>query len=128
MIGENGDAYKTLVAKSIGKGLLGKPRRDSKVTFKIGLREIYPDNGKWKEVSGDRVQWQALILMAVDLRLVLPESCLLGNKLDMDYKPLDHANTFVTKVNMNKLVLTTLASVSLLPRPSPLPTAVHSRR
>jgi hypothetical protein len=64
-------------------------------------------------VVQDRFQWQPSVLMAANLRVVLLEIQLFGNKLDMDYKPLDHTNTFVTKVNMKKLVLKTHASVFL---------------
>jgi hypothetical protein len=73
MIGENGNACKTLVAKSIEKGLLERQRGNWDETFKQGLREIVCDNGKWKKVVQDRVQWQDLVLMADKLRAVLLE-------------------------------------------------------
>jgi hypothetical protein len=74
MIGENGNSCKTLVAKSIEKGLLGRQRRNWEETFKLCLREIDYDNGKWKKVSQDGVQCQALIIMASNLRVVLLET------------------------------------------------------
>jgi hypothetical protein len=46
MIWENGNACRTLMAKSIEKGLLGRQRRNREETFKLGLREIDCDNGK----------------------------------------------------------------------------------
>jgi hypothetical protein len=39
----------------------------------MDLREIYCEDGRWMELAQDRVQWQALVLAVLNLRILLPE-------------------------------------------------------
>jgi len=38
------------------------------------LREIGCEDGRWMELAQDRVQWWALVLAVLNLRVLLPES------------------------------------------------------
>jgi hypothetical protein len=44
--------------------------RDKNV--KMDLREICCEDGRWMELAQDRVQWQALVLVVLNLRVLLP--------------------------------------------------------
>jgi hypothetical protein len=37
--------------------------------IKMYLREIYFEDGRWMELAQDRVQWQALVLAVLNLRV-----------------------------------------------------------
>jgi hypothetical protein len=39
------------------------------------VREINCEGGKWMELAKDRVQWRALVLAELNLRVMLPLSC-----------------------------------------------------
>jgi hypothetical protein len=39
----------------------------------MDLRETGCEDGMWMELAQDRVQWQALILVVLNLRVLLPE-------------------------------------------------------
>jgi hypothetical protein len=41
---------------------------------KIDLREIGREGGRWMKLAQDCVQWGALVLAALSLRVLLPES------------------------------------------------------
>jgi len=41
---------------------------------KMDLREIGCEDGRWIELAQDRVQWQALVLVVLNLLVLLPES------------------------------------------------------
>jgi hypothetical protein len=42
--------------------------------IKMNSREICCEDGRWMELAHDRVQWQALVLAVLNLRVLLPES------------------------------------------------------
>lgn len=65
-------------------------------------------NRRQVELALDRVEWQVPVLAVLNLWVLgYYESWLLEDKLNMDYKPLGHANTCVRKANMNRLVMKT---------------------
>jgi hypothetical protein len=39
----------------------------------MDLREICCEDGRWMKLAQDRVQWQALVLAVLNLRVLLPE-------------------------------------------------------
>jgi hypothetical protein len=42
--------------------------------IKMDLREIGCEDGRWMELAQDPVQWRALVLAVLNLRVLLPES------------------------------------------------------
>jgi hypothetical protein len=40
----------------------------------MDLREMGCEDGRWMELAQDRVLWRALVLTALNLRVLLPES------------------------------------------------------
>jgi hypothetical protein len=48
----------------------------------MDLRETGCEDGRWMELSQDCVQWRALVLAVLDLRVLLPESQLIS-KMDV---------------------------------------------
>jgi hypothetical protein len=44
----------------------------------MDLREIGCGDGRWIELAQDRVQWRALVLAVLNLRVLLPESQLIS--------------------------------------------------
>jgi hypothetical protein len=40
----------------------------------MDLREMGCEDGRWMELAQDRVQWRALVLAVLNLRVLLPES------------------------------------------------------
>jgi hypothetical protein len=62
-----------LERKSIGKRQLLRPKWGPVDNITIGAREICCEDGRWMELAQDRVQWQALILAVLNLRVLLPE-------------------------------------------------------
>jgi hypothetical protein len=38
------------------------------------LTEVGCEDGRWVELAQDRVQWRALVLAVMNLRVLLPES------------------------------------------------------
>jgi hypothetical protein len=45
---------------------------------KVDLREIGCEDGRWMELSQDRVQWQTVVLAVLNLGVLLPKSCLIN--------------------------------------------------
>jgi hypothetical protein len=39
----------------------------------MDVREIGCEDGRWMELAQDRVQWRALVLAVLNLRVLLPE-------------------------------------------------------
>jgi hypothetical protein len=52
---------------------LGKPRRMGGMV-QVDFREMDCEDGRWMELPQYRVQWRALILAELNLRVLLPES------------------------------------------------------
>jgi hypothetical protein len=46
----------------------------SQLISEMDLKETGCENGKWIELAQDRVQWRALVLAVLNLRVLLPES------------------------------------------------------
>jgi hypothetical protein len=42
--------------------------------IKMELRKTCYEDGRWMELAQDHVQWRALVLAALNLRVLLPES------------------------------------------------------
>jgi hypothetical protein len=62
-----------LAGNPSGKQSLGTPRRwDDNI--KMDLREVGCEDGKWMELTEDRGQWQALMLSALNLQVLLQGS------------------------------------------------------
>jgi hypothetical protein len=61
-----------------GFGISGVEPSDSAtrvfVNYKMNPREIGYEDGKWMELAQNRVQWRALVLALLNLRVVLSES------------------------------------------------------
>jgi hypothetical protein len=47
---------------------------ESQLISEMDLRETSREDGRWVELAEDRVQWRALVLAALNLRVLLPES------------------------------------------------------
>jgi hypothetical protein len=68
-IGEKRNAYTVLVGKTLGKRLLGRPRRRWVDNIKVDLREIEWDYMHWIEMAQNRDQWKALGNTVMNLRV-----------------------------------------------------------
>jgi hypothetical protein len=68
-MGEEKNAYGTLVGKPERKRSLGKPRRRWLDNIKMNLREIEWDCMDWIDLSQDREQWRALVNTVMNLRV-----------------------------------------------------------
>jgi hypothetical protein len=47
---------------------------DGRIAFYIAFRGTCRNYGRWMELAQDRVQWWALVLAVLNLRVLLPES------------------------------------------------------
>jgi hypothetical protein len=47
---------------------------ESSLISKMDLSETGCEDGRWMELTQDRVQWRALVLAVLKLRVLLPES------------------------------------------------------
>jgi len=65
-IGDTRNVYKILVDEPLGKRLRRTPTSNGKITLIL-------ECGRWIELAQDRVQWQALVLAVLNLRVLLPE-------------------------------------------------------
>jgi hypothetical protein len=61
--------YRVLVGRPEVKRPLGRPRRRWEDNIKIDLREIGIDGANWIRLAHDRVQWQAFVNTAMNLRV-----------------------------------------------------------
>jgi hypothetical protein len=68
-LGENRNAYRTLVGNPEGKRLLGRPRRRGVDNIKMDLRETGWDGMDWIDLAEDRDQWMALVNAVMNLRV-----------------------------------------------------------
>jgi hypothetical protein len=66
--------YKVLMGKPEGKTPLGKPRRRWDDGIRINLREIGWGSVDWIQLAQDRAQWQVLVNMVMNLRVLAPRS------------------------------------------------------
>jgi hypothetical protein len=66
------NAYKILALKPLRKR--SKIKSENNIKPKTDLREIGCEVGRWMELAQDRVQWWALVLAMLNLRVLLPES------------------------------------------------------
>jgi hypothetical protein len=53
---------------------LRRLRRRWKDNIKMDLNEIGFEDGRWMKLAQDHVQWQALVLIALNLQVLLPEN------------------------------------------------------
>jgi hypothetical protein len=42
--------------------------------IQISVQEVSCEDGRWMELAQDRVQWRTVVLAALNLRVLLPES------------------------------------------------------
>jgi hypothetical protein len=49
------------------------------INIKTGLQELSCEDGKWMELPQDRVQWRALALVVLNLRVLSLQHSLLNN-------------------------------------------------
>jgi hypothetical protein len=62
--------YKIFVGKSEGKRPLGRPRRRWEDNIIMTLREIGWEGMDWMQLARNRDQWRALVITAVNLRVL----------------------------------------------------------
>jgi hypothetical protein len=60
-------------AQYLGNRPLGRKRRKED-NINMYLRKAGCEDGKWVELAQDHVQWRALVLAVLKLRVLLPES------------------------------------------------------
>lgn len=72
MMGKTGNAY-TILAGKPTKRALGRLTKGWDDNCKMGLREISCGDTRWIE---DRVEWRALVLAALNLRVLVASSTL----------------------------------------------------
>jgi hypothetical protein len=58
-----------LVGRPEGKRPFGRPRHRREDNIKMDLRETGIDGANWIQLAQDRVQWQALINMVMNLQV-----------------------------------------------------------
>jgi hypothetical protein len=68
-MGDNRNAYRTLVGKPEGKRPLGRPRRRWVDNIKMDLGEIRCDGIDWIDLAQDRDRWRALVNTVMNLRV-----------------------------------------------------------
>jgi hypothetical protein len=71
---EEREFYSVLVGKPEGKRPLERPRRRWKDELRMDLRETGWGNVEWIQLAQDRGQWQALVNMVMNLRVLAPQS------------------------------------------------------
>jgi DNA polymerase III delta prime subunit len=70
---EKENVYKYAVRKSLEETSLQRQmRRWWEEKIKMKIRELGSENRRWMELAQDRVQWQALVLAVLNLRVLLP--------------------------------------------------------
>jgi len=67
------NVYRNLVRKP-----LGRLKRRWEDHIKIGNRELGCGDGRWMKPAQDRVQWRALVLAVLKLRILLLDNYLNG--------------------------------------------------
>jgi hypothetical protein len=68
-VGEGRGVYRVLVGRPEKKRRLVRPRRRWKDNIKLDLKEIDIDGSNWIRLGQDRVQWQAFVNTAMNLRV-----------------------------------------------------------
>jgi hypothetical protein len=68
-MGEGIGVYRVLVGKPECKRPLARPRCRWEDNIKMDLREIGIDGANWIRLAQDRVQWQAVVNMVMNLRV-----------------------------------------------------------
>jgi hypothetical protein len=71
---EERKVYKVLVGKPEGKRTLGRPRRRWEVKIRMDLREIGLGCVDWIRLSQDKDRWRAVVSVAMNLRILAPQS------------------------------------------------------
>ena len=64
-----GNAYRVLVGKPEGKGLLGKPKRKWEDNIKMDLKAVGCDARNWMDLAQDKNQWRAYVKVVMNLRV-----------------------------------------------------------
>jgi hypothetical protein len=73
-IGEERKVYKVLVGKPEGRRPLGRPRHRWEDGVRMDLREIGLGGVDWIRLAQDRDQWQAVVSVVMNLRVLVPRS------------------------------------------------------
>jgi hypothetical protein len=73
-MGEGRNVYRVLVGKPEAKRPLERPRRRWEDGIKIYLREIDWGCVKWIQLAQDRVRWQAVVNVVMNLRVLATRS------------------------------------------------------
>jgi len=68
-MGERRGAYRVLVGKPEGKGLIGRPRHRQEDNIKMDLKEVGCGGMDWIELAHNRDRWQALVNVVLNLRV-----------------------------------------------------------
>ena len=67
---QNNSALKILTSKPMEKRPLGRPSRRWEDTIRINLKEIGFNTGKWIDLTQDMDYWRALVIVALNLRVL----------------------------------------------------------
>jgi hypothetical protein len=73
-MGEERKMYSVFVGKPEGKNPLGSPRHRWKDGLRMDLREIGRGVVEWIQLAQDWDQWQPLVNMVVNLRILAPRT------------------------------------------------------
>jgi hypothetical protein len=68
-MGDGKSAYRVLVGRPEGKRPLGRPWRRLEGNIKMNFRETGIDGANWIQLAQDRVQWRAIVITAMNLRV-----------------------------------------------------------
>jgi hypothetical protein len=68
--------YKVSVGKPEGKTPFGRPRRRWEDGIRIDLREIGLGGVDWIRLARNRDRWRAVVSAVMNLRVLVPRSCL----------------------------------------------------
>jgi hypothetical protein len=68
-MGENRNAYRLLVGKSVGKRPLGRPKRRWVDNIRMNLAEVGCGDVDWIGLAQDRNRWRALVNSVLNLRV-----------------------------------------------------------
>jgi hypothetical protein len=77
-MGEENKVYTVLVAKPEGKRPLGRPRRRWEDGIRVDLGESGWGSVDWIQLALDRDRWRALVNTVMNLRVLAPQSWLVG--------------------------------------------------
>jgi hypothetical protein len=86
LVGEGRKVYRVLVGKSEGKRPPGWPRRRWEDGIRTDLREGDWEGGvEWIQLAQDRDRWRAVVNAVMNLRVLAPQSKLVGQYIKIGH-------------------------------------------